>query len=115
MTYPNLLAQSITNPVLQGISGISGAEFFSRVIPNFITLIFVVGILVFVLYFMFGAISWITSGGDKTAAEIAKHRISQAVIGLFILLLIFAILNLIELFFGIKIKGFDISTLRITG
>ena len=74
---------------------------------------FVIGTVIFVFTFITGAIQWITSGGDKTALEGARGRISNALIGLVILFASYAIIKLIEAFFGVNILELDIGALKI--
>jgi hypothetical protein len=57
-----------------------------------------------------GAIQWITSGGDKGAVQSAQSKITNAVIGLVILLSLFALLRVIGDFFGLEIfQNFEIN------
>jgi hypothetical protein len=113
-------ADTITNPVLspllQGAAGNSGASpawFFQTFIPKFITIGFIVGVLIFFFMLMIGAIQWISSGGDKQALEGARGRITSALIGLVILFATFAVIKLIEKFFGFSILTLDIGKLII--
>ncbi|KKQ97989.1 MAG: hypothetical protein UT24_C0005G0007 [Candidatus Woesebacteria bacterium GW2011_GWB1_39_12] len=108
-----LLAQNIRNPAID-LGFTSGAEFLGRLIPALIGLGFVIGAIVFVFILIVGAIQWITSGGDKMRLEQARSRITSALVGVIILLAFFAILNLVECFFGIglrrvRIGAFDIG------
>lgn len=118
----NLLAGAptnteITNPIfgpgLQGVYSSGPTSFLSTFIPNFIGLVFVIGVLIFFFMFIWGAIQWISSGGDKQALEAARGRITSAVIGIVILLAAFALLNIVETFFGINILTIDIGPLVI--
>lgn len=110
----NLLADEITNPVLgPNLSGLSGAGFFAALLPKVVTLILIVGGLVFFFVLLSGAISWITSGGDKQALEGARSRITNGLVGLVILFVAFAIIQFIEKFFGIKILTIDFGSLII--
>jgi len=109
---------SITNPVLsddlQSILRNEGpASFFTKFIPPLIGLGFVVGIIIFFFMFVLGAIQWISSGGDKAALEGARGKISNALVGLIVLFLVFAIVTLIEQFFGTNILTLDLGPLRI--
>jgi hypothetical protein len=52
-----------------------------------------------------GGVRWITSGGDKAATEAARGQITAALVGLVIVFAAWAILQLIELFFGVDILG----------
>lgn len=60
--------------------------------------------LVFV-YLVWGGISWITSGGDKGKTEEARNRITSAIVGLAIVAAAWAVIKLVEFFFGITIFG----------
>ena len=62
---------------------------------------------------LWGAISWILSGGDKAGLESAKGRITNAIVGFVLLIGTFAIVKLIETFFGIDILSIDIGPLVI--
>lgn len=113
---PNLDGNSgevITNPALGNLSSNSGIEFFQKLIPSLIGLAFVAGVIVFFFMLLLGAIQWMTSGGDKGNMEIARGRITSALIGIIILFSVFAIIKLVEGFFGISILALDIGPLII--
>lgn len=88
-------------------------EFIKNFVSGAIGLAFVVGTVIFFFMLIFGAIQWISSGGDKQALEGAKGRVTNAIIGLVILFSLFAVLSLINTFFGIKIMTLDIQSLVI--
>ncbi len=109
---------TITNPVLspnlQDILVNSIPEtFFKLFIPRMIGLVFVIGAIIFFFVMMIGAIQWIISGGDKAAIEAARGKIVNAIVGLIILFSTFALLKIIEDFFGINILVLDIGALQI--
>jgi len=106
-------SNSITNPVLGNLGNLSGSEFFAKVIPTAVGLGLVIGVLVFLFMLITGAIQWISSGGDKQALESARGKITNALIGLIILFAAFAIIQVIERFFGINILTLDIGPLVI--
>jgi len=112
--------QIINNPLLKGsiFEGLSSAEsggstFLSLILPKFIGLLMVFGSVAFFFMFLIGAIQWILSGGDKAKIESAKARITSSLIGLVLMLSTFAIIKLIETFFGINILTIDIGPLVI--
>ena len=110
----NNIAQGIENPALgPGLRGQTGIGFFQQFIPNLVGLGFVIGSLVFFFVMMVGAIQWITSGGDKAALEGARSKLVNAIIGFIVLLAVFALLKIIEDFFGINILTLDIGPLQI--
>jgi len=104
----------ITNPILNpNLQTKTGVQFFQTLIPNLITLALIIGVVVFLFIILIGAIQWISSGGDKNALEGAKSKITNAFVGIVILFAIFAILKIIESFFGITILTLDIGSLVI--
>ena len=87
--------------------------FFGDLISRTIGLLFVLGALAFFFMLLWGAITWILSGGDKAGLESAKGRITNAIVGFVLLIASFAIVKLIETFFGIDILSIDIGPLVI--
>lgn len=108
------LAQNVTNPFLGNAGQTGGATFFGRFIPNLFNLVFIVGLVIFVFVFIYGAIQWITSGGDANQVAVARGKVISAVVGLILLLSLFAILNLVECFFGVGIRHYQIGPLNLT-
>lgn len=113
----NYLAD-ITNPALgptlQGdLTTGGGVGFVQKLIPSLIGLAFVAGAVLFFFMLIIAALQWITSGGDKAAVEAAKGRLTQAIIGIVILFAVYAIVSLIQNFFGINIITIDIGPLMI--
>ena len=106
--------EKIKNPILgPGLQGKSGVEFLQIFVPNMIGLAFVIGVVIFLFVMIIGAIQWTTSGGDKAAIESARGKITNALIGIVILFSLFALLKLIEDFFGINILSLDLGVLQI--
>ncbi|MFW6110142.1 MAG: hypothetical protein ACOC6Q_01830 [Patescibacteria group bacterium] len=62
------------------------------------------GILLFI-YFTFGGIKYITAGGDKEATAEAKAMITNAVVGVVLVVAAFALTRIVETVFGIRILG----------
>ena len=108
-----LIAQSINNPALGPLGGLNGSQFFSRLLPALISIGFVGGVIVFTFMIIVGGIEWISSGGDKVSYENARKRITNALIGITILFGFFAILSLVECFFGIGLRRFTIGPFNI--
>jgi len=107
------LAQGpIINPLIN-IQNTTGEGFFAQFIPALITLSLIIAVVIFLFVLIWGAISWITSGGDKAAMEMARGRVISAIVGIVILFSTWAILQLIEGFFNINILTLDILNLAI--
>jgi len=108
------LNNPVLNPTLQDILvNRSPTEFFAIILPNLIGLSFVIGVIIFLFVMIIGAIQWIISGGDKAAIESARGKITNALVGIVILFSLFALLKLIEDFFGINILALDLGILEI--
>ena len=90
----------------------SGWEGLNFDLPSLVTagirMILVVAALISFVFLVIGGIKWITSSGDKEATAGAQGTITAALIGLVIVFSAWAIMKLIETFFGI-----DILTLTI--
>ena len=87
--------------------------FFNYFLPKLVVLAFILGSIIFFFMLITGAIQWISSGGDKGALEGARGKITNALVGLLILFAAFAVIKLIEGFFGISILTLDIGPLII--
>src|SRR3972149_2479169 len=107
------LINNITNPALGKLNLNTGVNFLKQLIPSLIGLAFAVGVIIFFFMLLIGAVQWITSGGDKANLESARGRIMSAIIGLVVLFSVFAIIKVIQTFFGISILSIDIGPLII--
>lgn len=105
-------AEGIYNPALvEAIRDLTGIEFLNLLLPNLITLFFIAATIVAFFVLIMGGIRWITAGGDKEGTTKAQGIITAAVIGLILIFSVYAIIRLIELFFGINLITIDISPL----
>lgn len=83
-----------------GSTGEQGLNtFFSRLVELF----FVFGAIAFVFWFLWGAVDFIISGGDKEKVGKARAKITWAIIGLFLLGFSFVIFRVIETITGVNI------------
>ncbi len=78
-------------------------------INDFITkamqLIFILAVVAVLVMLVWGGVQWILSGGEKEAVGEARKRIVNALIGLAILAVAFAIAQVAGTFLGINIFG----------
>lgn len=68
----------------------------------------VAALLVFA-YLIWGGIQWITSGGDKGKTQEARDRITAALVGLSVVASAWAVMLIIQYFFGISILDGNIE------
>lgn len=68
--------------------------------------------IAFLLYFMLGALSWITAGGDKAKTDTAQKQMTNAAIGLIAIVVAYFIAAIIGFVLGIDILN-PITTLHL--
>jgi hypothetical protein len=69
-----------------------------------------IGALMVLIYFAWGAIDWIAAGGDKGKIETARNKITNAIIGIIVLVSSFTIIG----FFSNLVFGSDFNLLKLT-
>ena len=106
----NLLADPIQIAPSGGLKGIGklatpgpeAVDVFSNFISGVIGIMTIIAVIWAVFSIITGAISIISSGGDKQALETAKKKITTGVIGLVIVLVALLVIELIGYFLGLK-------------
>ena len=73
------------------------------VVRAIIQFILVVAFVAAFIMLLIGGIRWITAGGDEKGVASARNMITAALIGLVVVLVAYAIIRLVELFFGFNI------------
>lgn len=73
------------------------------VIRSVIRFILLVAFVLAFIMLLIGGIRWITAGGDEKGVAAARNMITAALIGLVIVLIAYALIRLVELFFGVNI------------
>ena len=75
-------------------------EQFLSVLLGFFT---IVGGLMFLMYFVFGGLAWLSAGGDKGKVEGARTQLTNAAIGLIIVIISQAIIGIVSGVLGLNI------------
>lgn len=81
-----------------------------NIVSSAIQLILVIAALIAFIFLIIGGIRWITAGGDKEKTAVAQKTLTSALVGLVIVFAAWAIMSLIEKFFGITIFQLQIPT-----
>jgi hypothetical protein len=76
-----------------------------NVIQALIRFVLIFAFVVAFVMLLIGGIRWIMAGGDEKAVEKARNTITAALIGLVIILVAYAIIRVVESFFGLTILG----------
>lgn len=87
-----------------GVGEIGGTNALKAVtggISGIIGLFTIIGTIWFMFQFIIGGYNWITSGGDKTKLGEARERITNAFVGLLIVIAGWSVLALLGIFLGI--------------
>jgi hypothetical protein len=69
---------------------------FSVLLTFLIRFIFVIAGVIALVMMLWGALSWVTSGGDKGNVENARNKIVQAVVGILLIIVVVAVVATLE-------------------
>ncbi|OGE11939.1 hypothetical protein A3J89_03545 [Candidatus Curtissbacteria bacterium RIFOXYB12_FULL_40_6] len=100
----NLLAQT-TAPTMGSFSSAPvnlgfAIPSFDAVLTFVIRFFFILAGLVALIYFLLGALGWITSGGNKESVDKAREKIQSALIGIILIFFVLALVGVLENILG---------------
>lgn len=102
-----LLAQSAGVPVGDYNAGQINVGFripgFDEVLTFIVRGFFIVAGLIALLFLLLGALSWITSGGNKENVDKAREKIQAALIGVILIFAVLAIVGVLENTLGLSL------------
>jgi hypothetical protein len=83
------------------------------IVRGVIQFILIIAFVAAFIMLLIGGIRWITAGGDEKGVASARNMITGALIGLVVVLVAYAMIRLVEVFFGFNIitGGVTIPTL----
>lgn len=96
-------ASSTTVDINKQVKNYFGYSDIGHFISNMINFVITIAAVAFFAYLVMGGFQYLTSSGDKTKIEEAKSRITNAFIGLAIVITSWAIWKIVIYFFGIDI------------
>lgn len=96
----NEIVNNALSTKIQAMEPANGLAFYIAIIWRSVVTL---GGVAFIIFFLWGGIEWLTAGGDKTKVETAQKMITNAFIGLAILVSSFAIITFIGNAFDIEI------------
>ncbi len=102
---------AINIDVQSALSNLSGTGNFTIItsvgvmVSRIIGLFLAAGTLAAFVYFVWGGLQMITAGSDKGKVEEARSRITNAIIGLVVIAVSWAVFGLINYFFGLNLIG----------
>lgn len=91
-------------PALKGLvdkdpTGVGGISIF---LSNLIALIYMLAMFVLVFMLVWGAWDWITSGGEKEKLDGARKKLINAIIGITLFAVAFAVIKVLGVFTGFE-------------
>ncbi len=78
----------------------------TNLIQLVINLLFVIGIIMALVFIIYSGIQWAISGGDKQKLQNARNRLIYSIVGLIVVAIAFAIINIIVTLFAGNPKFF---------
>ncbi|HKZ35592.1 MAG TPA: hypothetical protein VJ242_02645 [Patescibacteria group bacterium] len=93
----------IVNKAIPNLANYDGGEALAKYIAIIWWLIVIVGGFAVLFYMAWGALDWIFSGSNQDRLKRAKEKMGSGIIGLFFLVLSYAIVKLVSLITGLEI------------
>lgn len=113
----NRLPLALTDWLSSGcLSQAAGTEGLPTIRCAEVTILRVLGLVgtialaLFLVMALLGGLRYATSQGDPKAVEKAKNTLQNAVIGLVLIVVAYLVLRLVEVFTGVSITNFSITT-----
>lgn len=89
----------------------AGLEQIEQMIGNVITVIVALGFIALLILIITAGFKYLTSGGEPKSIQSAHHTLTWALLGLFMMIIAWLALQLIQGFTGINVTIFDIKKL----
>ena len=84
-----------------------GGQVVANIISSLLSVALVVGAIALLLFLVWGAIEWITAGGDSGKIEKARTRITQSIVGILVLSSVIAIFMIVQNILGVSLINFS--------
>jgi hypothetical protein len=98
---------------VSGLSGQGAMDKFTGAISSIIGFLTILAAIWFFFQFTIGGISWITAGGDKQKLTQARDKLTNAFVGLVIVVAGWAVLALAGQFFGWDILNPTVDVIKL--
>ena len=108
-------AATTSNSIIPNQLNSVGSLGITDIVRAVIQFILVVAFVLAFIFLIIGSIRWITAGGDEKGVEKARGMITAALIGLVVVLIAFALVKLVESFFGVNIISGGVCVPTVTG
>lgn len=95
---PGAFAPDLSNP-----TSATSVRSLSQFLTTFLGFLTTLAGLMFLIYFIVAALAWITSGGEKGKVEAARQQMTNAAIGLIIVIASYSIVGIVGGVLGVDI------------
>lgn len=85
------------------LGGANSATQIENLVSTAVGFLTVVAGLAFLIYFIIGALNWVTAGGDSKKVDDAKHYMTNGAIGMIVIVAAYAITWIVGTVLGIDI------------
>lgn len=104
MDFKNIFGEIKPPPQLEPFTSpdVTGTVGISKFLSNFIALVYGLALVVLIFMLLWGAYDWMISEGDKEKVEGARKKIINAIIGIILFAVAFAVIQIIGQFTGFK-------------
>lgn len=104
----------IQNPLITGFNDPTATPgLLGKLISGLVGFMLTIATVWTFIQLIIGGLSWITSGGDKSALSAAREKIINAIIGLFIVMAAWGVFLLLMQFFGMSGGTFTLTLPKI--
>lgn len=114
VTFAALAAPSLAMAQELVPTNIIGINNIVLIVQAVIRFILVVAFVIAFVMLLIGGVRWILAGGDEKAVASARSTITAALIGLVIVLVAYAIIRLVEIFFNVSIITGGVTIPNVT-
>jgi len=102
--------ENVTLPNGQVVSDVATLKGVECAVGNVLGVVLSLAAIVVFAIFLMGGFKYMTAGGDPKAVDSAKGTLTQAIVGLVILVLAYVLLLIIEAATGIPVTKFRVTT-----
>ncbi len=89
----------------------AGLDEIEKIVGNVISVIAGLGFIAMLVLIIMAGFKYLTSGGEPKAIQSAHQAFTWALLGLFLMIIAWVLLQLIQAFTGIPVTVFNIKTL----
>lgn len=82
------------------VGGVGAANNLELFVSNAISFLTILAGIFFIFYFVMGALSWTTAGGEEAKVTKARDQMTQAVIGMVVVVISYSLIGVVGTFLG---------------